>query len=230
MTIKTTFSIDELSLKPPKIQKNLFHSKIVNSNNNKNYITIENIKLFKNPIVNNNMYTQFYTTTDFELKALILSLENKIKQLYNKYIDNNDNINYDSIIRYENMTLVSKFIVNNKLTLLENDIDLTKNYNINLELYSVVLNNDTIYLLWKLKSLQVESSSNYLLENELNYDRDHLQTQIIEEKDLIIKDLDNKLLKMKENYNRLENIYIKIIEEKNIENLNLLYEDFLVNY
>jgi len=232
MTIKNTFSIDEIDLLPPKIHKNVFHSKILNINNNKNCIIIENIKLFKIPIVKNNSYTEFYTTTDFELKTFILTLENKIKHLYTKYIDseNSNNISYDSIVRYDNMTLVSKFIVNNKLTLLENDIDLSKYFNINLELYSVVLNNDTLNLLWKLKSLQVEYSDNHLLENENYYDTEHLQTQIKEEKEFIIRDINNKFSKIKERHNKLENLYNKIIEESNIENLNLLYQDFLVNY
>ncbi len=227
MSLKVTFDIDNLSLQNPKINKNMFYSKILNTVDGKNLITIENVKFFKNPIVKNNLFTELYTTTNFELKLFILQLENKIKTMYTKYIENDDNMDFDSLVRYDNMTLVSRFIINNKLTLLDN-ITLDKYFNITLELHSVVQNNDLVQILWKLKSLQVMEQSEYF-DNDLEVDDDEIQTQILDQKKEM---LDTILASNNELINKCsvqDEIYNKIVSENNIDKIYELYEEFLKN-
>jgi hypothetical protein len=72
-SVKITFNIEDLSLQNPKINKNMFYSKILNSNGDKKLLTIENVKFFKNSIVKNDLFTELYTTTSFELKFFILN-------------------------------------------------------------------------------------------------------------------------------------------------------------
>jgi hypothetical protein len=223
-SVKITFNIEDLSLQNPKINKNMFYSKILNSNGDKKLLTIENVKFFKNSIVKNDLFTELYTTTSFELKFFILQLENKIKELYAKNIGDDDNMDFESLIRYDNMTMVSKFIINNKLTLLDN-ITLDKYFNITLELYSVIQNNSLVQILWKLKSLQVMEQSEFF-DNDLDIN-DDIQAEILEQKKEMLDTILTNNNELINKCNIQDEIYNKISSENNIDIIYELYDKFL---
>jgi hypothetical protein len=223
-SVKITFNIEDLSLQNPKINKNMFYSKILNSNGDKKLLTIENVKFFKKSIVKNDLFTELYTTTSFELKFFILQLENKIKELYAKNIGDDDNMDFESLIRYDNMTMVSKFIINNKLTLLDN-ITLDKYFNITLELYSVIQNNSLVQILWKLKSLQVMEQSEFF-DNDLDIN-DDIQAEILEQKKEMLDTILTNNNELINKCNIQDEIYNKISSENNIDIIYELYDKFL---
>lgn len=224
--------MQDICLATPKIHKNMFYSKINNKNKDKNCITIENIKLYRKPLIRNNTYTELYTKTSIELKNYIVDLEENLRNLYVDFIDDKDAINYDSILRYDNKKLVSKFVLNNKLTSLVDASTINNGFNINLELHSIVQNNDRIYLLWKLKSLHIieDNIDSDKDTEDLSHDIECLEIEIENEKKMILKKIFMKMEMLKNKSIDLEKMLKEIQDENNIENINKLYQIFLKDY
>jgi hypothetical protein len=133
-------------------------------------------------------------------------------------------MDFESLIRYDNMTMVSKFIINNKLTLLDN-ITLDKYFNITLELYSVIQNNSLVQILWKLKSLQVMEQSEFF-DNDLDIN-DDIQAEILEQKKEMLDTILTNNNELINKCNIQDEIYNKISSENNIDIIYELYDKFL---
>jgi hypothetical protein len=248
-SIKTNFNIDDLTLDNPKIYKNKTYFKIYNPNNKNNNILINlyNVVLVDNTLPidesstkQNILKSSIECITDIENRNFLSLLDKKLEKLYYELIDKKkENLYYyDTILKLNNLQIISKFSLNKQLHLIEK-LDTSKNYNIDLELYSIILDNNVIKVLWKLKSLEIIENNknieeenlivlNYKINQYINYIRNQAQNELDNVKlevDKIRLDYDN----INNKYNKLDNLYKNILEENNIENLENIYKLFLEN-
>lgn len=221
--ISKIFAIDDIVLAKPVVNNNKFYTKITNTNNTKNSIVLTNIKLLQEK-KNNNSYVSLNCIADLDLKIFLLKLENKLSTLYSNKIADSDSLSYEPIIRFKNLHLISRFILNKNLEMVD-DLNLDHLYNVSIELYSLLQENNNIKILWKLKSLEViESIDN----NDVSDDEiDHLNNIIDIEKETIMADVLRKLNYQKKEYKKIEKIYNYIKSEINIDKINLIYQEFL---
>ena len=221
--ISKLFAIDDIVLAKPAVNNNKFYTKITNKSNTKNCIVLTNVKLFQEK-KNNSSYMSLNCIVDLDLKVFLLKLENKLSDLYSNKIAESDTLSYEPIIRFKNLQLISKFILNKNLEIVD-DLNLDHLYNVSIELYSLVQENNNIKILWKLKSLEVIESidNNDVSDDEIEY----LNNIIDIEKETIMADVLRKLNYQKNEYKKIEKIYNYIKSEINIDKINLIYQEFL---
>jgi hypothetical protein len=256
-SIKANFNIDDLVLDNPRLYKNKTYFKILNphlvsssnvpSSNQLNPLNKQSsvlINLNNVILVDEKEETIKFSLdciTNIENRTFLSLLDKKIENLYYELIDKKKEVlyYYDSILKLNNLQIISKFVLNKQLHLIEK-LDITKKYNINLELYSISLDNNVIKVLWKLKSLEIIENHNVDFdEDEINILNEKINThiqdirnqandirnQVKNELDKIKIDFDN----INSKYNKLDNLYKNILDENNIENIENIYKLFLEN-
>ncbi len=226
--ITSSFVIDDLELSKPI----LYHSKIqCKIKNNKPLININNATLIKDKLNNKNL-NYINCIANLESQNFFLNLQNKLEELFNKYIEDQENntnekieLHYDSLIRFSNNNqIISKINFNRSLKLVE-DLDFNNKFNIFLELHSMIQDNNIIKILWKLKSLEVIECLDY--NNICDEDIDILNYQMFIIRNNILNNSKNELNYIKDKYYKLEKIYNNMLSENNIDKLKLLREEFI---
>jgi hypothetical protein len=227
LSISSSFNIEELELFKPTLYNGKIQCRIQNI---KPLITINNASLIKDKLINKNI-NYVNCIANLELQNFFLILQNRLQDLFNKYLENGDTnfdfnkeLHFDPIIKFNNTQIVSKINFNRSLKLVE-DLDFNNKFNIFLELHSMIQDNNIIKILWKLKSLEViESLDNNNISDDdieiLNYKMSMIRNNIL-------TDSKKQLNCIKEKYNNLENIYNNMLNENNIDKLKILQEQFL---
>ncbi len=219
-TIISAFDINDLQLVKPILYNDQIQCKF----KNKPIITINNATLIKNKNNSKNIYN-LNCIANLELQNFLLTLQNKLEDLFSQFLDQDNSPNIEPLIRFNSNSQIIFKIYFNKLLKLVEDLDFNNKYNLYLELYSIIQDGNNIKIIWKLKSLEViEISQEQLIAQE---DIDILNHKIFEIRNDIISKSHFELNTIKEKFNKLEKIYNQMLSENNIDNLKNLRQQFI---